>query len=118
MTFEAYAQQYYGVLLKVDKQLMILAIAKVENKINKGKKLTKSAQAVYLVPELMVLAGMLEKQREDKVSMQEFRAITKIDLEEMAWLIKGGSMARDGGLQVAGPQDEVREVQPVSRLRN
>jgi hypothetical protein len=77
MTFKAYVQQCYGVTLKVDKQPMIQAIAKVEKKINKGKKLTKTAQVIYLVPELMVLTGMSTKQREDKLSMQELGAITK-----------------------------------------
>ena len=130
MTFKAYVQQYYGVALKVDKQPMILAIAKVEKKINKGKKFTKTAQAIYLVPELVVLTGMSDRQREDKLSMQELGAITKTDpverknrIEEMASLINDGSisissMARMEGYKLQVPRIEAREVQPVDRLGN
>jgi hypothetical protein len=56
---------------------MIKAIVKVEKKIEKGKKFTKTPQAIYLIPEFMILTGMGNEQRENHHTMQEVAEYTK-----------------------------------------
>jgi hypothetical protein len=63
ITFAAYLEKCYGIKITQSNQPMIKAIGKVEKKIEKGKKLTKTPQAVYLIPELMILTGMSDRQR-------------------------------------------------------
>jgi len=50
ISFAEYYRSCYGVTVTLRNQNMIRAIAKVDKKINKGNKLTKSSQAIYLIP--------------------------------------------------------------------
>jgi hypothetical protein len=56
-------EKCYGIKITAGNQPMIKAIAKVEKKIEKGKKFTKTPKAIFLIPEFMILTGMSEHQR-------------------------------------------------------
>jgi hypothetical protein len=63
ISFASYLEKCYGIKVTAANQPLIKAIAKVEKKIEKGKRLTKTPQAIFLIPEFMILTGMSDQQR-------------------------------------------------------
>jgi hypothetical protein len=59
-------------------QPMIKAIGKVEKKIEKGNKFTKTPQVIFLIPELLSLTGMSDLQRKNYQVMKDVAEKTKL----------------------------------------
>jgi aubergine len=92
VSYREYYERQYHIKIKGPKQPMIRALVKVDQQIQKGKKLTQKTHAIMLVPELVSLTGLSREQRNDEALMQEVadlsRATPQIRFEDSAKLIK------------------------------
>jgi hypothetical protein len=108
-------------------QPLIKAIAKVEKKIEKGKRLTKTPQAIYLIPEFMILTGMSDNQRESRATMQQVASFVKADpIEKQKRIdalshrinnaqIQINSMAAMEGFKLTRPTIQAQNIIPVTK---
>lgn len=92
ISYRDYFNVQYGIHTILSGQPLILADAKIEKQVKKGKKMTEKVKQTYLIPELLCLVGLSPQHRQNEALMKNVAEFSRMDppkrLQEAKELIK------------------------------